>query len=250
MKKIIILLITCFLLYACGNEAKINNENTFIVKGTKSDKTEPWLAIRDSASTCANLIGKLPDDTKVNLIKGTETDDYVQVELNIKGYVNKRYLENYNELLKNPKELLEGKTEEILQLIKRGGLSKIRRFIRQNTIKLFYWDVPTCSLNDNSFNSLSYNYENADTDEITKITGRRILRNLKRTRGLKPKYMGKDFFPAAGFGGGSVRPPSGKTHIVVIALSRMENSEKLWFEFSEKNNEFSLTQIGDWKWTP
>ena len=252
MKKPTILLIVCFLIYSCKNEENAIGDNTFIVKGTKSDKIEPWLALRDSTSMCSNLIGKLPDDTKVNLIRGSETDDYVQVELKIKGFVNKKYLENYNEILKEPKDLLERKTKEILNIIKSGNISKIKRFIRQDSLKLYYWDLPKCSLDDNFFNNLSYNYIDGNTEENIIVSGKNILRILKRSRGLNPKYMGKDFFPGGGFGGGSVMPPSGETHIVVVALSSREfsMSDKLWFEFSEKNKDFSLTQIGNWEWTP
>lgn len=249
MKKILLTLLCITLLSSCDKEAKSSSNSSYLVIDTYKDKTEPWLALRDSSSTCANLIGKLPDDTKVKIINELINNDFVEVEIKMKGYVNKNYLYKRTEITNNPKRILENYTSEIIHSIRRGGLSKIKRFIKQDSVKLFYWQLPKCSLNNNSFRNLKTKIQ-TDEYSFTQYKGGKLLSKLKNNKVLKPTYMQKAYFPAAGFGGGSVLPPSKESHVVVVPLHKGEHSDKLWLEYTIKNNEISLTQIGDWQWTP
>lgn len=239
MKRLAIILSLIVLLISCNSTNKESNESLSFVYGTQQDMIEPWLALRDSSSSCSNLIGKLPDDTKVKVIEGEVNNDYVMVEIKLKGYVNKNYLYKYSDISMNPKKILEKYTSEILQTIKRGGLSRITRFIKQDSIKIFYWELPKCSLNENTFKKLKTKIQ---TDEYSFIEykGDELLNKLKKQNILKPLYKQKNYFPSAGFGGGSVLPPSKETHIVIVPLGKGDNSDKLWFEYSIIDNNVSL----------
>lgn len=238
------------LLSSCNKDTKDMNSNSHFVIDTYKDKIEPWLALRDSSSTCSNLIGKLPDDTKVKIINELINNDFVEVEIKMKGYVNKNYLYKRTEITNNPKRILENYTSEILNTIRKSGLSKIKRFIKQDSIKLFYWKLSKCSLNNNSLRNLKTKVQ-TDEYSFTEYKGSKLLNKFKN-KVLKPTYMQKAYFPSAGFGGGSASPPSKESHVVVVPLNKREFdlSDKLWFEYTIKNNEISLTQIGDWQWTP
>ena len=62
---------------------------------------------------------------------------------------------------------------------------------------------------------------------------------------------GQGFFPASGFGGGSMTPPDKEDYIVRVAdPNRDMPGAELWFVFKKVNNTYQLKTLGTWEWTP
>ena len=254
--KNILLLVLIVAISSCSNNPKnkdididIEDEVVFVVSNTYSDRYEPWLSLRKEDNSCSSEISKLKDGTMVRIIDDNKGNNYVEVEvISQRGFVSRSYLESSKNRHINPEKELINYSKEILSFFDKGDLSNIRKYIFQNSFKFFYWDIKACDLSSSKCNSLTVLWDDGNIEQ--EIYGRNLIYQAKKYSTSRISYEGKDMFPAAGFGGGSVMPPSGETHIVIIPKDSSDESDKLWFEYAETETGFSLIELGIWQWSP
>lgn len=262
-----IILIGIAIFYSCSTNSEVNtvkdkevdednNKDVHVVKGTYSDNDEPWLSLRKDNNSCSPEISRLKDGTLVKIINRLENSDYVEIEvIPQRGYVNKNYLATINDRHLDPKKELVAYSKDILSLLQKRNFTSIKKYIFQDSVKFFYWEVKACDLNTNFVLSLDVFHIDEYTESKQRITASSLINNLNSFNATKSEYKNKGYMPAAGFGGGSVVGvkwnTNEKNHIVTIPIfNGNEYDDLLWFEYKETKNGFSLEEVGLWKWSP
>lgn len=217
-------------------------EAEYVVINTFSDESEPYLNVRSEKNNCSKTIGRIKDGTRVYMLE--DSGDYVKIQtVPLTGYVHKSYIIEDDNLHSNPAPQLKNMSFKILEALK-GDLSKMKPFINQDSIRFFYWDLPVCDLkNSNCYNLVYSEYDYVRSSDL--------MRFSKKVKTRYMNYRGLDYFPSAGFGGGSVSSREDSVYTVTIGqMHEEELGDEIWFSFKASDSGFSLIEIGNWIWMP
>ena len=250
------LILLMFIMISCQDSFKHNSDKEMpdkiaYVVNTSQDIESPWLAFRDSPIVDGKLIYMLPDGTRLKIIGEDSSGNFAKVQIidNI-GYVNKKYLSDNLLSLKNDQDILVI-SKLILVNLKKGNLKILANHMYSNSIDFFYWKITKSQLLDGS-----YKYS-PDFNGFNDISGQPFSVQINSYLDFSEwnlKYLrneGKDFFPASGFGGGSMGPPDKGDYIVRVADPNLNMpGHELWFVYKKVNNLYKLKTLGDWYWSP
>lgn len=143
-------------------------------------------------------------------------------------------------------------TSNILNMFILGGTSSINKYVLQDSVVFFYWNIGTQSLSDSLYNlSVTLMNEQDETEQHV-VYAKDLIDKMKNYKSDLISYKGKSFYPPAGFGGySSVMPSDGESEIVVIPQNANDHySNMLWFEFVATEDGYSLVELGYWEWSP
>jgi hypothetical protein len=257
--KMCLIIVMMFFIGSCQSKNSQNTDNNVpetaekiaYVVNTAQDFEKPWLAFRAEPKYDGKLIYMLPDGTRLRILGEDNTGNFVKVELidNI-GYVSKKYLSD-NLTSSNQEQDILSLTKTILGNLKKGNISILSNYMYGSSMDFFYWRISKTQFQNGSYRNLpDYNGTNSIsgqpfTEQISNYLdfGKWNMNNLTNS--------GQGFFPASGFGGGSMTPPDKEDYIIRVAdPNRDMPGSELWFVFKKVNNTFQLKTIGTWEWTP
>ena len=259
LSKLFSVIILMIMILSCQNKHNQNKDNNatempekiVYVVNTSQDFEKPWLAFREEPKYDGKLIYMLPDGTRLKVIGEDNTGNFVKVELidNI-GYVSKKYLSD-NMISSNEGQDILSVSKQILGNLKRGNMSTLTNYMYGNSIEFFYWNISKSQLQNGSYRDLP------DYNGVNSISGQSFTEQIKNHLDFSKwniNYLtnsGQGFFPAAGFGGGSMTPPDKEDFIVrVVEPNRDMPGSELWFVFKKVGNTYKINTIGSWDWTP
>jgi hypothetical protein len=245
------------ILSGCNNDKSVVNNlkdevgnKTVYVTNTAEDIESPWLAFRDQPNENGNLIYMLPDGTKLKILGEDSTGSFVKVQLieNI-GYVSKKYLSDSLFISNINNDILEI-SRIILKELKKRNMKIIVKYMHGNTMNFFYWKL-------NKYQLLNGSYLNVPNYNGIAFSGLHFTTSIYDYLDFSEwninflRNDGPGFFPAAGFGDGSMVPVDKEDYVVRVADPNLDMpGHELWFVYKKLNNTYKLKTIGDWLWTP
>ena len=257
--KLFLMIVSIFMIASCQNKNNQNKDNNTVptpekvayVVNTAQDFEKPWLAFRAEPKYDGKLIYMLPDGTRLRILGEDNTGNFVKVELidNI-GYVSKKYLSD-NQSSSNQEQDIVGLSKMLLGNLKKGNISILSNYMYGNTMDFFYWRISKSQFQNGGYRNMP------DFNGVNAITGQSFTEQISNyldfgkwnTNNLT--NSGQGFFPASGFGGGSLTPPDKEDYIVRVAdPNRDMPGTELWFVFKKVNNTYQLKTLGTWEWTP
>jgi hypothetical protein len=233
------------------NQAKSNNDIAFVYN-TFKDVDEPWLSVRREASQEGEVVYMLTDGTQVEILPDSNNNSqFVKVRIiQAEGYVSKAYLTKDSSALNKPGTLL-AISQSILENLQKRNYDVLLKYMHDKSFRFFYWNVSKNQLLNGSFKNLPDVY--SDDGASDNLYRESIKKYMIFDRWANHIFVdaGVNYFPAAGFGGGSVEVAKSDEYVIRCIDPEAEQSlSELWFKFKMVNGRFKLVEIGDWGWTP
>lgn len=252
-----------------------NVDNNFISEDPKPSIEKEYKLVKSGDNIWNRLFGSetataqtLADTSKINEVtqqaKKEEVDFVIAVNANnvmgVKPFlpIDYLYINSYEVL---------AISKEILTLFQENRYSEIIPYVKQDSLIFFKWNLDKNDFRDTSWLEEKFHivrefdmYVSPDQvdylDDYQKeslseeMIWSDVLMEYKDKAKVKTfNFHGNMYYPAAGFGGGTIDVPSGLTTIVTVPYDADENgwsTVKIWFEFTKVEGEISLVKFGFW----